>query len=372
MRPHPSFALYARQLLIDGDIKGAVELCKFGLIYFPESVTGYAVLAEAYLTLDEKDRALNVLQDGYFRTGIPQLEYLRAQLAGEEPAIAPAGTENIDDTPQGEADVNTKINITPEESAEEDPEPRTIAPVQSVSDLANEPSSTSSDQEHKQKHSATITWLGPPPLPATEDEEVPAVPTPDHKKGQATALEGLQHPKTDTEQSSRKLELHTGKNIARLSSANLRLIPGLEFAPLRHRVEKEPQKIAPLLSESLPKAVLPNAKAEQPRPGTQESPAPSKQPPPPDNAQIADLDALARKLETAHIPSVESDKKRAGKKTFKPALLSETFADILAAQGAWNEARDAYFALAETKPERRTLLLRKAEEMASRLESATE
>ncbi len=90
-RPKALFALEAQQLLARGEARQAVELCKRGLAYYPTNPTGYVVLAQSYIQLDEKERALNVLQDGYRRTGSDRLNELALELAGER-----------DPAPQGE------------------------------------------------------------------------------------------------------------------------------------------------------------------------------------------------------------------------------------------------------------------------------
>jgi hypothetical protein len=63
------------------------------------------------------------------------------------------------------------------------------------------------------------------------------------------------HPRADHQsplERPRTLSLHTGKNISRLRSSNLRLIPGLEFAPLRQEDYLRRQSIAPLINEPMP------------------------------------------------------------------------------------------------------------------------
>ncbi len=86
-RPTMLFTIEAQQLLNVGRVRQAIEVCKRGLVYFPEHVTGYVLLARAYRDLGQRERAVNVLRDGYRRTGAMQLEQLRASFAGE--VIAP-------------------------------------------------------------------------------------------------------------------------------------------------------------------------------------------------------------------------------------------------------------------------------------------
>lgn len=77
------FTIEAQQFRKVGLVRQAIEVCKRGLVYFPMHVTGYVVLAQAYRDLGQVDRAVNVLRDGFRRTGAVQLDQLRALLAGE-------------------------------------------------------------------------------------------------------------------------------------------------------------------------------------------------------------------------------------------------------------------------------------------------
>ena len=60
------------------------------------------------------------------------------------------------------------------------------------------------------------------------------------------------------------LAIHKGSNVSRLRSANLRLIPGLEFAPLRHEESARKQGIAPLINQPMPGPELPGRVAAVP------------------------------------------------------------------------------------------------------------
>ncbi|MEP7217737.1 MAG: tetratricopeptide repeat protein [Bacteroidota bacterium] len=85
-RSNVSFALEAERFLALGQVARAVEICKRGLGSFPEHPAGYVTLARAYFKLGEADRALNVLRDGYRRSGSKRLTALYRKLSGDEDA----------------------------------------------------------------------------------------------------------------------------------------------------------------------------------------------------------------------------------------------------------------------------------------------
>jgi hypothetical protein len=220
------------------------------------------------------------------------------------------------------------------------------------------------------------------------------------------------------------LALHAGKSISRLRSSNLRLIPGLEFAPLRHEDNLRRQSIAPLINEPMPqpevrsRAVknaieetsLPPLPSLGDSPGTEGSPprmriaaeppapveeivqqhdSPSRpigsrpaQPRPASSrpasivltptaetqkpAELTPLEELARRLENARIPVVEEPEQRTA---FEPSIVSDTLANILVAQGAIAEALKAFQTLARIKPERFEYYQGRIQEMKWRLQN---
>ena len=72
-------------------------------------------------------------------------------------------------------------------------------------------------------------------------------------------------------------------------------------------------------------------------------------PEPREGETLTPLEELARRLEKARIPVIEEAEPR---HAFEPSIVSDTFASILVAQGAYAEALKAYQTLARTKPER--------------------
>lgn len=79
-RPSPMFPHEAQRLLADGSFQQAMEVCRQGLVHFPDQIAGYMILSQAFLAMGKRDRAVNVLHDGFLRTGAPQLEDLHRQL----------------------------------------------------------------------------------------------------------------------------------------------------------------------------------------------------------------------------------------------------------------------------------------------------
>src|SRR5688500_15308453 len=114
-RPTSLFALEAQKHLAAGRPKQAVEVCKMGLVYYPEHVTGYVVLAKAFLALDKGAQAVNVLRDGYRRTGVEQLEALRAEISGESPTRERGRSidRSAADAPRSERSLSRRPASTP-------------------------------------------------------------------------------------------------------------------------------------------------------------------------------------------------------------------------------------------------------------------
>ncbi|MGE3799530.1 MAG: tetratricopeptide repeat protein [Candidatus Kapaibacterium sp.] len=184
-----------------------------------------------------------------------------------------------------------------------------------------------------------------------------------------------------------ELSIRSGTRISRLRSSNLRLIPGLEFAPLRR---DEPKlKIAPLVQPiSSEPDVIPPESGEPSKPEkSEEMLANPPEATPPDvalpdatsaiplisgllpqipstsSAPMTPLEELARRLETARIPIVEGESTEREEIAFEPSIVSETFAGILEKQGAYQEAIKAYQMLSRLKPDRRADFEKKIEEV---------
>ena len=208
------------------------------------------------------------------------------------------------------------------------------------------------------------------------------------------------------------LALHSGQSASRLRSSNLRLIPGLEFAPLRHEDPARRQSIAPLIGEAMPDWAItsrPSPSREQLQHGarpqaTTLSPVTSTDavawPAEPDFDSLAialqeaeipvvpefdtpravgpepitlaeeeeeedPIESLARKLEGARIPVISEAERRP---VFEPSIVSDTLANILVAQGAYSEALKAFQMLARMKPERLAHYQQRINEMKARIQ----
>lgn len=240
---------------------------------------------------------------------------------------------------------------------------------------------------------------------ATPPEQVASVEMSEVASEHVIPVENAERPRT------LGLALHTVKNAARLRSSNLRLIPGLEFAPLRREDAGRHQSIAPLINEPMPQPELPrrrvslDAAAMPPLPELEHdggaSPPPPMVPPPPSSAEpaaaegenveggsvepmreraprnvpimqlpspddvLTPLEELARRLERARIPVIDEAEQRMA---FAPSLVSETLANILMAQGAYAEALKAFQTLARAKPERLEYFQQRIDEIEQHLE----
>ena len=203
------------------------------------------------------------------------------------------------------------------------------------------------------------------------------------------------------ERASPALAMHSGKNAHRLRSANLRLIPGLEYAPLRAQESSRRLAIAPIMDDALPDwqprrrvgaddgpplpeypvehAALASSAPQVETPSTVPStPAPSPAPTSSDAASAPEvaqsprgvdvlhmisahapldtddstpIDALARRLEGARIAPVGELSSRPHH-VFEPSIVSDTLAEILVAQRAYGEAIKAFMTLARSRPEK--------------------
>lgn len=202
-------------------------------------------------------------------------------------------------------------------------------------------------------------------------------------------------PRTGDRARASTLALHSGKSAHRLTSANLRLIPGLEFAPLRAEEPARRLMFAPIMEDPLPEweprrrpsgiegapplpeypdvttAIQPtseNAATHDERTSIEPvmnrvEPAPGPPPAPPspsgptsiqDRSAAAEpdtsaLDELAKRLEGARIAPI-GEAPATQRQAFEPSIVSDTLAEILVSQGAYGEALKAFMTLARMRP----------------------
>lgn len=178
---------------------------------------------------------------------------------------------------------------------------------------------------------------------------------------------------SDPPTAPRPLSIHSGTQISRLRSSNLRLIPGLEFAPLRR--DEPGMRISPLVTgggreeeEIEEKSMAPAEPAPTPPQRERRRDNPYLPGAATDDESMTPLEELARRLETARIPIV-AEEGTPDLPAFEPSIVSETFAAILAEQGAYAEAIKAYQMLAFLKPEQRAAYEVKIEEMRWKMTS---
>ena len=517
--PSRFFPVEAEQLLQAGDVVNATELCKYGLVYFPENISGYAVLAQAYLMLEQPERAMNVLENGYRRTGAEGLrgfsDRIREVSEGEteekiadEENVGERSAEEMPDSILSSSEIPLDETEEMSESSEEDlstedvPSPEVIVapsfPDSSSGETVSEIEEGEADLEAQPTEEAPPSET-PSVLSLSEDEvlterrgefrfvlldeseeevdgeepieqimeeeeevteedpssdfaffisidpkieegewevETREDPVALREEERASDVEGIaervqeESPETpvsvteerlevtgsvaedepdvvgepesvgsavvepemreepvrevvNEKQESASLSIHSGSSISRLRSSNLRLIPGLEFAPLRR---DEPKlRITPLVrpaaADPEPPLPQPDIQSDLPASSQEKSGTDIPLPPPsefseplpdesPANTPLTPLEELARRLETARIPVIaEEERVEMGSPAFEPSIVSDTFANILAQQGAYHEAIKAYQMLARMKPERRAEYEQKIEEMRWKLTS---
>lgn len=141
-------------------------------------------------------------------------------------------------------------------------------------------------------------------------------------------------------------------------SRNVRLIPGLEFTPLRFESKKDKlYRRTYKIPDPPPFPDFPVEKKKAVRLQPEENKGP-----------LTPLEELARRLEAARIPRVEEEELPAppSPSEHRPAMVSETIAKIYEMQGATNEAIKAYEALARQKPEQAEAYLKKARELKNK------
>lgn len=391
-QPHRYFALESEEMIRCGDLREAIEHCRRGLIFYPENISGYVVLANASLLLDDTERAINVLLDGHRRTGATELKNLADALVSPPASDAFSIDElHITDIVPGINDEDgdggvwsltdeevpknrDKIEeVVLEETSlfEEEVEPvtRDLFTGEPLDDgplsfRVETDDEEKEEEKEKKKSVEPVEELIPVATPRSVDEIVDAVEEVEEKASAEEAPgEG------ESEVPANPLSLHSGTPISKLRSRNLRLIPGLEYAPLRK--DDTSPKFAPLVEDR-------NAPGSIPMPPLQSSTTPPQASPPAvppamrpesgtearkksvaeisrgDEESMTPLEELARRLESARIPAVKEHKEiTEDAPAFEPSLVSDTFAAILVSQGAYAEAIKAYQVLARLKPDRR-------------------
>ena len=371
--------------------------------------TGESAVAESDSAPNPAVEPASVAQDAP-ETGTSEADSL--ELATEEtaPTGAPAEEPPVEEPPVEEPPVEEpKKDEPPVEDPEKDEPPVKEPPVEQPS--IEEP---------------------PAPKPAVQDPPVQlAIERQGEERTGGELLPWFQR-RTSDRAARPTLALHSGKSAHRLTSSNLRLIPGLEFAPLRAEDPMRRMSIAPIMEDPLPEwevrrrkiddapplpeypspestttesaraesarsesirtesasiaepeastvapAVAPAPRAVETRPATERPARPelitSKSHAPADDggADTSSLDELARRLEGARIAPI-GEAPTAQRHAFEPSIVSDTLAEILVSQGAYGEAIKAFMTLARTRPEKLAYYEERIAEMKQRMRESGE
>lgn len=395
------FTLHAQRLLGSGKTSQAIAVLEEGLKEYPDYATAYALLARAYLQLQDIPTAYEIaahaVQRFPYHRGLALLhEQLQELLRSDQtfgaivelpssaeesgsnagsPDTTNASTEptvftESKDLGAGEPVSSSVLsedeawNLTAET---EHPVPREseAAPVEPATEELppeieiNPPQLTLADDA-----------LGEEPLVALQNAERTTAPAGDDAQKATVTSAHLRE--NDSPPTMRIVETATidSRAMRMLRSSNIRLIPGLEFAPLRIESSLSQRNVAAVEfppfrairgSErqrrvrsaasvpSTPSQLEAELRARQP---SQESTHTSTT----DSPQKTSLELLAERLERARIKSPESAltaPNESGAETDEPTVISETMARIYEKQGAIEQAIKAYMILARQFPERR-------------------
>lgn len=446
-RPNSLFVIEAKRYANAGKLTEAAEICRRGLIYFPANLNGYVTLSQIYIAMNSRDRALNVLTDGYKRTGSRELFLLFKQIErngkpnvvlinNSNKSSAKLGdketTSNSPESPQAENIAASKIDRTNLENysqKSEDIKNEKITPTSHVDEfVVDKFVEVEIIRSTKQETDLQAKWNMLKGNAAKEDLDSSA----QYKLQDEVLAEGAKHEletdsitdsindsklleeynllnviakqnKENRNSESNNLKLHVTESGSRLRSSNIRLIPGLEFAPLRYAnkneqfsnkdegevrnrktisnlISNEPTEdennifdvetdstqedmiVAQgvILKESYYESLLNITKEEADE--EYEKMLNSNEA----ERKLSPLEELAKRLENARIP-METEDDTVLSPAFEPIIITETWADILANQGAYTEALKAYQTLARSKPELFEHFKNKIEDMKSKI-----
>ncbi len=393
------FTLHAQRLLSSGKTSDAISVLEEGLKVYPEYATAYALLARAYVQLLDVPTAFEIVTNAVHRFPYHRgLELLHKQLhellqsdktlshvVEPLPAPEPTDASSIDQTDyNGQQDSNEPECEAPVESLRSQSESHTqpdawvpcasdrqegLSPATSIGDL----DSTEHTQHVQAEEFSVDIPLDGEQTPSPEECTLPQD-EPRHEESHSTTTESGDttddEKQSDTAPTMRIVETATidSRAMRMLRSSNIRLIPGLEFAPLR--IESKRRALADTAFEFPPfrsirgsqrnyriqkvratantLELLDNVPRNQPhREVTQSNVAPQPR---------ISLDELAQQLENVRIQPQQNPKPiepRGRSVSDEPTVVSETMAHIYESQGAIEQAIKAYMTLARQFPERR-------------------
>lgn len=399
------FTLYAQRLLGIGKASDAVTVLEEGLKEFPEYATAYALLARAYLQLHDIPTAYEVaahaIQRFPYHRGLALLyqqlsDLLHASSDSQTVAAPPQDnttpsdsspspqathhasehrlTENLSEPPlpadkqavaEGDKTAGIDLAIIYPHATEPDPSNNeTLVQTTEIPTKEQLTADTDFSSASAEEDTTTVESAG-----KSAESSTP----PQQKITSASVLpEGAQH------HTMRLIEtaMIDRRAMRMLRSSNIRLIPGLEFAPLRIEITRQKETthavmfppFRPIRGVQTSNAQLRSAIPTTPAALEAELQRRTSQRPEIFEEKTS-LELLAEQLERARIKSPEVPTPSPADTTIEteePTVVTETMASIYERQGAIEQAIKAYTILARLNPDRRSYFEEKIAQLRAR------
>lgn len=400
------FTLHAQRLLGGGKTNQAIAVLEEGLKEYPEYATAYALLARAYLQLQDIPTAYEVaahaMQRFPYHRGLALLyEQLQDLLRSdqmlrsivEHPSSNPAAAEEQSTPSVSSYSPSTTVESSViSESENLDTGEPALSPALSDDGILLPDAETEFPLSHE---SETVPaelpeHESPPQIETQALQQVLSVDSLDQERGgaiqraenasslagdstQETTITSARSREQDPPATMRIIETATidSRAMRMLRSSNVRLIPGLEFAPLRIEPSLRKPSIAAMefppfrpirgserqlrgrSATSVPSTPAQLEAELRARHPIQDATQTNKT----DSPGKTSLELLAEQLEGARITSPEiapAGQQQCGIEIDEPTVISETMARIYEKQGAIEQAIKAYLILARQFPERRS------------------
>ncbi len=389
------FTLHAQRLLAAGKTSQAATVLEEGIKEFPDYATAYALLARAYLQLHDVPMAYDVAASAVARfpvhRGLRLLYEQLSSLIASTPTIAglPISAPTTPATAQDDSTSATE----PETASSPPNDEEAFAPLTAQdtdtlpTEAATEPVSETVPMRDAQTESDITEPESPPQLQPDSasndagdalDTTAESITT-DHSTPLASESAPVEQPASSEPEpltvaaehlpatyTLRLVETATldRRALRMVRSSNIRLIPGLEFAPLRIETTR-PMDVATV--EYPPFRPIRGSQRQQHRtraavpltPTDLENDLRARAVEPTEpSPQKTSLELLAERLEQVRIKSPGTDTTSAppapsSTDSDEPTVVSETMAAIYEQQGAIEQAIKAYTVLARLHPERR-------------------
>ncbi|KXB97864.1 MAG: hypothetical protein AA908_00115 [Chlorobi bacterium NICIL-2] len=395
------FTLHAQRLLGSGKTSQAIAVLEEGLKEYPTYATAYALLARAYLQLQDIPTAYEIaahaVQRFPYHRGLALLhEQLQELLRSDQTfgAIVEIPSSAEESGSNAVSPDTTNASTEPgvfTESKDLGAGESVLSPVPSEVEAWN----LAAETEHpvpRQSEAAPAEPATQEPPPQIEIKAPPFALADDAPGDEPLATlqdaESTTAPAGDDAQESTVTSAHLRENeppptmrivetatidsraMRMLRSSNVRLIPGLEFAPLRIEPSSSQRHVAAVefppfraIRGSERQRRVRSAASVPSTPAQLEAELrarhPSQEPThtsTTDSPQKTSLELLAERLERARIKSPESARTAPNESEAEPdepTVISETMARIYEKQGAIEQAIKAYMILARQFPERR-------------------